>query len=138
MKGKGQCDKCGKSFGMEGKGGDKNGSKGFRVARKNNGDSNGPGMGDRGQGSGGQAKENPSDAGFDKDKVKSRLGKGVMVGSWFTQGEPPTGKALAEYSDAQRTYSEEAKDALSKQKVPAEYQSYVREYFDSIRIAEKK
>ncbi len=95
-------------------------------------------MGDRGIGQGGKAKENPSDTGFDKSRVKSQLGKGKMVGSWFSKGEPPSGKALTEYSEAQQSSSEEAKDALSKQKVPAEYQNYVREYFDSIRVQEKK
>lgn len=87
---------------------------------------------------GGNRNERPEDLGFDKDRIKGPLGKGKIVGSWFTTGEPPSGKALTEYSDAQRTYSEEAKEALSKQKVPAEYQNYVREYFDSIRIPEKK
>jgi hypothetical protein len=102
------------------------------------GEGNGPGMGGPGQGQGGKAPENPHDVGLTKDRIKSQLGKGVIVGSWFTTGEPPSGKALAEYSDAQRTYSEEAKEALSKQKVPAEYQNYVRDYFDSIRVPEKK
>jgi hypothetical protein len=94
-------------------------------------------MGEGEQG-GGRREEAPGDLGFDKDRIKGKLGKGKIVGSWFSKGEPPSGEALTEYSNAQRTYSEEAKDALSKQKVPAEYQNYVREYFDSIRIPEKK
>jgi hypothetical protein len=56
------------------------------------------------------------------------------VGAYFMKGEPPKGEAAAQYADVQQAYAEEALDALSKQKVPAEHREYVRDYFDAIRL----
>jgi hypothetical protein len=65
--------------------------------------------------------------------VRGQLGKGVIVGSWFTKGEPPKGQAFAEYAEVRAAFEAEALEALQKQKVPAEYKEYVRDYFDAIR-----
>jgi hypothetical protein len=49
------------------------------------------------------------------------------------KGEPPKGQAAAQYSEVLRTYTEEALDALQKQKVPAAHREYMLKYFDAIR-----
>ena len=91
-----------------------------------------------GQGEGGLAEENKTDTGFEKTKPPGKLGKGKIVSSWFTKGDPPKGEALSEYSEAYAEYAEEAMDALSKEKIPAAYRDYVRDYFDAIRIERSK
>lgn len=72
--------------------------------------------------------------GLEKTKTPSQLGKGTYVGAYFLKGEPPKGQAAAEYGEVQRAYAEEAMDALQKQKVPAAYRDFVRDYFDAIRM----
>ncbi len=94
----------------------------------------GDGLGGPGQGRGGDAPENPTDFGTEKTKPPSQLGKGTYVGAYFMKGEPPKGEAAVQYSDVQRVYAEEVMDALQKQKVPAAYREYVRDYFDGIRL----
>ena len=85
-----------------------------------------PGLGER--------PENPADFDTEKTKVKSKLGKGTYVGSYFMKGEPPKGEAATQYAEVERAYAEEAMDALQKQKVPASQRDYVRNYFDAIRL----
>ncbi|HVE38378.1 MAG TPA: hypothetical protein VNM14_00735 [Planctomycetota bacterium] len=82
----------------------------------------------------GQRPENPADFDTEKSKVKSKLGKGTYVGSYFMKGEPPKGEAAQQYAEVERAYAEEAMDALQKQKVPASQRDYVRNYFDAIRL----
>lgn len=94
-------------------------------------------MGGQGMGPGkgtGHRPESPDDTATDKTKVKSQLGKGQYVGAYFMKGEPPKGEAAAQYADVQRVYAEDAMDALQKQKVPAAYREYVRDYFDALRL----
>lgn len=81
----------------------------------------------------GKRPESPDDVGIEKTKVPSQLGKGTYVGAYSMKGEPPKGTAAAEYSAVQQAYAEKAMDALSKQKVPATYRDFVRDYFDAIR-----
>lgn len=50
------------------------------------------------------------------------------------KGDPPKGRAAAEYVEVQQAYQEYALDALKKQQVPASYREFVRDYFDSIRL----
>lgn len=82
----------------------------------------------------GERPENPADFDTEKSKVKSKLGKGTYVGSYFMKGEPPKGEAATQYAEVERAYAEEAMDALQKQKVPATQRDYVRDYFDAIRL----
>lgn len=91
-------------------------------------------MGGPGQGEGGEAPEKKTDTQTDKSKLPGKLGKGVWVGAYSMKGEPPEGKAAAEYADVQRAYADEAMDSLSKQKIPAGRRDMVKEYFDAIRI----
>ena len=82
----------------------------------------------------GERPENPAEFDTEKSKVRSKLGRGTYVGSYFMKGEPPKGEAAARYADVERTYAEEAMDALEKQKIPASQRDYVRDYFDAIRL----
>jgi hypothetical protein len=100
------------------------------------GESEGGAFGQRGQGSGGEAPETPSDFSTEKTKVNSKLGKGTYMGAYFMKGEPPKGAAGVEYAEVEKAYAEEALDALQKQKVPAAQKDFVRDYFDAIRARE--
>ena len=68
-----------------------------------------------------------------RKKIPGKRGKGVIVGSWVTRGDPPTGVATEEYTEVFQAHAEEAMDSLSRQKIPTEKQDYVRDYFDAIR-----
>jgi hypothetical protein len=122
-KGEGECPKCGEKKGKckcHGDGLEK--------------DSDVPGDG-LGEGFGyGERPETPADFDTEKSKVKSKLGKGTYVGSYFMKGEPPKGEAATQYAEVERAYAEEAMDALHKQKIPAAQRDYVRDYFDAIRL----
>lgn len=68
-----------------------------------------------------------------RKKIPGKLGKGVIVGSWVTRGDPPTGVATEEYAEVYQAHAEEAMESLQRTKVPKEKQDYLRDYFDSIR-----
>jgi hypothetical protein len=123
-KGEGECPKCGeKKAKCKCKG---DGIEGEKQDEPGDGLGEGKGYGTR--------PENPADFDTEKSKVKSKLGKGTYVGSYFMKGEPPKGEAATQYSEVERAYAEEAMDALNKQKIPASQRDYVRDYFDAIRL----
>jgi hypothetical protein len=45
-----------------------------------------------GQGDGGNPGEADSDTAFVREKITGKIGKGVIVGSWVTRGDPPKGE----------------------------------------------
>ncbi|HZE97041.1 MAG TPA: hypothetical protein VE981_08435 [Planctomycetota bacterium] len=124
-KGEGECPKCGEKKGKCKCKGD--GLEGDKPA-----DEPGDGLG-KGEGYG-ERPETPADFDTEKSKVKSKLGKGTYVGSYWMKGEPPKGEAATRYAEVERAYAEEAMDALHKQKIPATQRDYVRDYFDAIRL----
>jgi hypothetical protein len=123
-KGEGECPKCGEKKGKCKCKGD-----GLETDEEHEpGDGLGKGFGY------GTRPENPTEFDTEKSKVKSKLGKGTYVGSYFMKGEPPKGEAATQYAEVERAYAEEAMDALGKQKIPAAQRDYVRDYFDAIRL----
>lgn len=124
-KGEGDCPTCEKKKG-------KCKCEGDGLEGDKPGDEPGNGLGE-GQGLGPRP-ENPAEFDTEKTKVKSKLGKGTYVGSYFMKGEPPKGEAATRYAEVERAYAEEAMDALNKQKIPASQRDYVRDYFDAIRL----
>jgi len=124
-KGEGECPKCGEKKG-------KCKCKGDGLEADLPAEEPGDGLG-KGKGLGSRP-ENPAEFDTEKSKVKSKLGKGTYVGSYFMKGDPPKGEAATRYADVERAYAEEAMDALNKQKIPAAQRDYVRDYFDAIRL----
>ena len=124
-KGEGECPKCGEK---QGKCKGKCQGDGLEKESDEPGDGLGEGFGT------GTRPENPAEFDTEKTKVKSKLGKGTYVGSYFMKGEPPKGEAATQYAEVERAYAEEAMDALNKQKIPASQRDYVRDYFDAIRL----
>jgi hypothetical protein len=61
----------------------------------------------------------------------------VIVGQWYTRGEPPRGVATVEYAEVQQAYAEEAMEALPTQKIPKDKQDLVRDYYDALRDLQK-
>ena len=124
-KGEGECPKCGEKKG-------KCKCHGDGLEKDKEKDEPGDGLGEN-QGYGTRP-ETPADFDTEKSKVKSKLGKGTYVGSYFMKGEPPKGEAATQYAEVERAYAEEAMDALQKQKIPASQRDFVRDYFDAIRL----
>ena len=91
-------------------------------------------MGKAGVGEGGKAPEEKTDTDLEKQRVKVPIGKGKIVGLWFTPGGAPKGQAAAEYAEAHAQFSQEAMDSLHQQRIPRSSQEYVRGYFDAIRL----
>lgn len=93
----------------------------------------GKGTGGEGQGRGGNPPEKQYPTGLEKKRIPGQIGKGKIVGRYSVKGEPPEGKAKAEFRKIASEAREEALEALSRQKVPSSYRDYVRDYFDAIR-----
>lgn len=89
-------------------------------------------MGGPGKGKGGRPESPEGDVAFEKEKVKGKLGKGEIIGSWFVKGEPPKGEAASEFADVATEAAQESDSALEKEEVPLGYQKFVRDYFDAI------
>lgn len=94
-------------------------------------------MGGPGRGKGGRPEAPPGDVAFEKEKIKGKLGKGDILGSWFVKGEPPKGEARTEYEAAATEAAQEMDSALEKEEVPLGYQKMVRDYFDAITPKKK-
>ena len=89
-------------------------------------------MGGPGKGKGGRAEAPPGDVAFEKEKIKGKLGKGEILGSWFVKGEPPKGEAAAGYAEVATEAAQEMDSALEKEDIPLGYQKIVRDYFEAI------
>lgn len=89
-------------------------------------------MGGPGKGKGGRQESPPGDVAFKKEKIKGKLGKGEILGSWFVKGEPPKGEAASDYANVATEAAQEMDSALEKEDIPLGYQKVVRDYFDAI------
>ncbi len=118
--GKGKQGKGGKGIGLQGGRGGKGKGKGNRNA------------GGSGKGQGDRQKGQLDEAGFVKTKIKGRLGKGPILGSFMVKGMPPKGESNVEYKNAITNYKAAAEEALDKERIPANYRELVKDYFEAI------
>ena len=64
--------------------------------------------------------------------MRGRVGKGKIVGSYFTKGAQIKGKSQAEYEEVMRANKAKAAKALEKTRIPKRMAEYVKGYIDSI------
>lgn len=96
------------------------------------GSGSGDGTGGEGKGRGGSPLENMTADNFKNEMSQSKLNKGKTLQQLFVSGVPDKGDAVAEYTDVVESARKQAASSLAKDKVPREYESLVKSYFDSL------
>jgi len=99
---------------------------------KGKGKGNGPGQGGEGHGQGAPAQENKTATTFKSELTNSKINQGKIVNQTFVYGVPEKGEALEEYINTVQAAKQDATSALSRSKVPREYEDMVKNYFDTI------
>ncbi|MBL4845191.1 MAG: hypothetical protein JKY65_06680 [Planctomycetes bacterium] len=69
---------------------------------------------------------------FRASRIRGRVGKGKIVGSYFTKGAQIKGKSKAEFEKVMRANKVKAAKALEKTRIPKRMAEYVRDYIDSV------
>jgi tetratricopeptide (TPR) repeat protein len=95
----------------------------------------GPGMGGPGHGQGGKAPFQNTPIKFQPTQPQSNLTQGDIIGALRVWGPQIRGEANTKYQDAYIEYSQSAEDTMSRENIPLEYRSLVKQYFDAIRPA---
>ncbi|MDQ7779722.1 MAG: hypothetical protein RDV41_08420, partial [Planctomycetota bacterium] len=84
-------------------------------------------MGGPGRGKGGRAEfGDEGDFGYEDTKIRGRVGKGEIIGSYLMRGTPLKGEAKVEFDKIVDSYAREAADALSFEDIPHGYRKYVQ------------
>lgn len=134
---KGFCSACtamgmqyAQLYGMEGMG---QGGKGKGKGGK------GGGMGGPGRGRGGEVGELPDpNVDFEPSKIKGMQDKAKPLGLFFTRGAGKKGKSKVKAVEVVREFRQAAEDALTKERIPAGYKNYIRQYFNTIEPEKKR
>ena len=90
------------------------------------------GMGKKAQGRGGIAPEAPSNVGFKMRRQKVATTKGAIIGQFLVDGEQVKGAVSREFAEVLSAAERQASDAVSRDRVPRQYQKAVKEYFSSV------
>jgi len=69
---------------------------------------------------------------FKATRIRGKVGKGKIVGSYFTKGAQIKGKSKAEFEKVMRANKVKASKALEKTRIPKRMQEYVKGYIDSV------
>ena len=93
----------------------------------------GTGMGGPGMGAGGKAPIKPHAVTLQPDKIDGEMKPGRAVQMYFEDGVQIRGDAKADYVEAVAAAQADAAQALEQNEIPRAYESYVRDYFDSMR-----
>ena len=113
----------------------KNGCQGGQCDSGQGKGQNQGGMGKLGRGKGGLAPEAPTDVGFKKERAKVHTGKGSIIGQFLIEGEQVKGEVSKEFVEVVTAAEREASDAVSRDRVPRQYQKAVKEYFSNVQRA---
>ncbi len=98
----------------------------------------GSGMGrNPGQGRGGLAPERKTGIGFKIVRGKVKTGKGAIIGQFLVDGEQQKGDVSSDFVEVVTAAERDATDAVSRDRVPRQYQKAVKEYFTTVRKAVK-
>ena len=92
-----------------------------------------PGTGGKGKGRGGLVPEAPSKVGFKMQRQKVATTKGAIIGQFLVDGEQVKGAVSREFAEVLSAAERQASDAVSRDRVPRQYQKAVKEYFSSVR-----
>jgi hypothetical protein len=69
---------------------------------------------------------------FKATRIRGRVGKGRVVGSFFTRGAQVKGRSKAEYNEVTRAAKQRAAKALQKTRIPKRMAEYVKGYMESL------
>ena len=92
-----------------------------------------PGTGGKGKGRGGLVPEAPTKVGFRMQRQKVATTKGAIIGQFLVDGEQVKGAVSREFAEVLSAAERQASDAVSRDRVPRQYQKAVKEYFSSVR-----
>ncbi|MFT5242067.1 MAG: hypothetical protein ACI9X0_003056 [Kiritimatiellia bacterium] len=96
------------------------------------------GTGGEGKGKGGLPPEAPTLTTFQEELSASKLHKGKILHELFVAGVPEKGEARREYADMVQAARDQAAGALARDKIPLEYETMVKTYFDSLESSPTK
>ncbi|XVJ58499.1 MAG: hypothetical protein HEQ23_03505 [Tepidisphaera sp.] len=106
------------------------------------GDSNRMGKGGKGGGPGkGEGKregQTPTEFATEQQKIKTKTGKGPIIGKQYVKGEQIVGESAAEYAEAVDASGKAAAEALSNGEVPPELRKTVQSYFGALKKQTEK
>jgi hypothetical protein len=107
------------------------------------GDSNKLGKGGKGggpgKGQGDRSGQTATDFATEQQKIKTKTGKGPIIGKQYVKGEQIVGESSAEYAEAVEASGKVAAEALTNGEVPPELRKTVQSYFGALKKqAEKK
>jgi hypothetical protein len=90
-------------------------------------------MGKMGQGRGGLAPEEDAAVGFKIQRGKVHTGKGAIIGQFLVDGEQVKGDVSPEFAEIVTAAERDASDAVSRDRIPRQYQEAVKEYFSDVK-----
>ncbi len=129
-----QMDQAGEAAGGQCKGGD--GPAKLAQGGQSEGqdsDSNGPGMGQRGQGSGGQAPREVTKTNTVKRREKVEKGQGPIIARQLVEGPAITGEAATALQSVAGDVSRKAESATAEDPVPPHLKEAHRRYFGDVK-----
>ena len=69
---------------------------------------------------------------FKATRIRGKVGKGKIVGSYFSKGAQIKGKSTAEFEEVMKANKAKAAKALEKTRIPKRMAEYVKDYIDSV------
>ena len=75
---------------------------------------------------------------FEPSKIKGMQDKAKPLGLFFTRGAGKKGKSKVKAVEVVREFRQAAEDALTKERIPAGYKNYIRQYFNTIEPEKKR
>jgi hypothetical protein len=91
------------------------------------------GGGGAGKGQGDRSGSTPTDFAAEQQKLKTKTGKGPIIGKQYVKGEQIVGESAAEFTQAVESSGKVAAEALSNGEVPPELRKTVQSYFDALK-----
>lgn len=96
------------------------------------------GMGQQpGQGRGGLAQESATDVAFQIVRGQVKTTKGAIVGQFLVDGEQHAGETSSQLAEIVTAAERDATDAVTRDRVPRQYQKAVKEYFSNVQRSVK-
>lgn len=89
-------------------------------------------MGNRGQGQGGKTPYEDKDAQYKTERLRGRMGKLRVAGSFLFKGRQIKGEAREALEKEVSVAKERETEAIDKAQIPKGYKHYVHDYFESI------
>jgi cytochrome c556 len=96
------------------------------------------GGGGPGKGQGDRSGSTPTDFAAEQQKLKTKTGKGPIIGKQYVRGEQIVGESSAEFTQAVESSGKVAAEALSNGEVPPELRKTVQSYFGALKKQAEK